>query len=530
MADQERLRLRLIGEITLERGGVPLPLPASRKTRALLAYLAATGAAHRRDRLCALLWEVPDDPKGALRWSLSKLRALLDMPGRSRLIADGESIRLDLTGIDVDLADLRAVAASPGATHDEALEKIAAMDGGAFCEGLQLARCDEFDGWCAAMREDVRQMRLAVLRELVTRFADDAVRAVPHVRQLAALDPLDETVRVKLVELLTQAGRHDEAEEQRNIAARVLEEAGIAVPDDLRRTGPNPRALDAAMRPEIRQHVRFCAAPDGTGIAYSLVGEGPPLVKAANWLNHLEFEWDSPIWRHWIDELSRGRTLLRYDERGNGLSDWRVKNLSFEAFVEDLETVVDAAGLDRFDMVGISQGCAVSIAYIVRNPGRVRRLVLFGGYAMGWAIRAEPDEIERREAMIMLTRSGWGQDNSAFRQLFTNLYFPQATTEEIAWFNELQRVSASPEGAQRLQRVLSEIDVRKLLPLVDVPTLVFHCRNDAVIPFEAGRGIAARIPGARFVALESDNHLVLEHESAWPHLVRHMRDFLDAPD
>src|SRR5262249_3981914 len=160
--------------------------------------------------------------------------------------------------------------------------------------------------------------------------------------------------------------------------------------------------------------IRFCTAVDGVRIAYSTVGRGPPLVKAANWLNHLEFDWESPIWRHWMEELSRARTLVRYDERGNGLSDWDVADISFEAFVRGLESVVDAAGLQRFTLLGISQGVAVSIAYAVRHPERVERLVLYAGYLRGWRLRGSPEEIERREAMSRLILSGWGQDNPAF--------------------------------------------------------------------------------------------------------------------
>ncbi|HET7816756.1 MAG TPA: alpha/beta fold hydrolase, partial [Sphingomicrobium sp.] len=217
---------------------------------------------------------------------------------------------------------------------------------------------------------------------------------------------------------------------------------------------------------------------------------------------------------------------VRYDERGNGLSDRDVEDLSFEAFVSDLETVVDAAGVEHFDLLGISQGAAVGIAYAVRHPGRVRRMVLVGGYATGWARRGSPDEIARREAMITLTHVGWGQANPAFRQMFTSLYFPEATQEQADSFNELQRVSASPEAAERLQRVLGAVDVVELLGDVRAPTLVFHSRGDAVVPFEEGRRLAARIPQARFVPLESNNHLLLEHEPAWRRMVTRAEEFL----
>ena len=277
-----------------------------------------------------------------------------------------------------------------------------------------------------------------------------------------------------------------------------------------------------------RQEVRTCLTRDGTRLAWSAVGDGMPLVKTANWLNHLEFDWVSPIWRHWIVELLRGHRLVRYDARGNGLSDWDAPNLSFDAFVDDLEAVVDEAGLDRFDLLGISQGAAVAIAYSLRHPGRIRRMVLLGGYARGWALRLSGEDLARREAMVVLSRTGWGSDNPAFRQMFSSLYIPDGTAEQLDWFNELQRISTSPENAARLQRVLGDIDVSALLPRVSVPTLVAHARGDQIIPFACGEELAAGIPGAAFVPLEGDNHILLADEPAWPQFASAMHAFLQS--
>jgi pimeloyl-ACP methyl ester carboxylesterase/AraC-like DNA-binding protein len=275
------------------------------------------------------------------------------------------------------------------------------------------------------------------------------------------------------------------------------------------------------------QQVRYCTASDGTRLAYSVTGEGPPIVKTANWLNHIEHDWDSPLWRHWISEFTRGRSLIRYDERGNGLSDWDTPELSFEAFVDDLECVVDCLGLEQFDLLAISQGAAVAIAYAVRHPGRVRHLIICNGYAAGWAARADPTELARREAMLTLTEFGWGADNPAYRQLFTNHYIPDATPKQMGWFNEMQRLSASPENALKLQRVLAAIDVHELLPKVRTPTLIFHSRNDQAVPFSQGEELAARIPGARFIPLESKDHILLESEPAWAMFSEISREFLD---
>ncbi len=276
----------------------------------------------------------------------------------------------------------------------------------------------------------------------------------------------------------------------------------------------------------MEQLIKFCTTDDGVRIAYATVGNGPPLVKAANWLSHLEYDWDSPIWRHLLAEASRDHTFIRYDERGNGLSDWNVANLSFDAFVEDLEAVVEAAGVDRFPLLGISQGGAVAIAYAVRYPEKVSHLILYGAYARGWAKRDSPEEIEQRQAQLTLVRLGWGKDNPAFRQLWTSLYAPDATPTQAQSFNDLQRVSTSPENAVKLLNEMGKIDVEDLLPQVAVPTLVLHCKDEAGVPFEEGRLLASKIPGARFVPLEGRNHLLLEGAPSWGKFVREVRQFL----
>jgi DNA-binding winged helix-turn-helix (wHTH) protein len=276
----------------------------------------------------------------------------------------------------------------------------------------------------------------------------------------------------------------------------------------------------------VRQEIRFCTAPDGVRIAYSSVGSGPPLVKAANWMNHLEFEWQSPIWSHWIKELIRHHKLVRYDERGNGLSDWSVKDLSFPAWIEDLEAVVQATGVERFALLGISQGGAVAISYAARHPERVSHLVLYGAFARGWMYRGSQEEIERRRALSTLIRLGWGTNNPAFRQMFTNTFIPEASQEQMDWFNELQRISASPDNAAELFLAAGQVNVVDELSKIRVPTIVFHCEGEMAVPFDEGRFLAASIPGARFVPLPSRNHLVLPTETAWPLFLRELGSFL----
>jgi class 3 adenylate cyclase/pimeloyl-ACP methyl ester carboxylesterase len=276
-----------------------------------------------------------------------------------------------------------------------------------------------------------------------------------------------------------------------------------------------------------QQEIHFCQARDGVQLAYARMGQGPPLVKTGHWMTHIESDFDSAIWQPYYREMSRDNTFIRYDARGNGLSDREVPDVCFEDFVSDLETVVDAAGVDRFALHGLSQGCAVSIAYTVRHPERVSHLILLGGYAVGWRKRARTTaEKEAGEAMLTLVRVGWGQENPAFRQMFTSQFIPGATKEQADWFNEFQRISSSPADAARNMIANGDVDVTSLLPQVRVPTLVMHARHDARVPFEMGRRMAAGIPGARLVTLESQNHVLLESEPAFAQFLEEMRAFL----
>ncbi|HEX9125013.1 MAG TPA: alpha/beta fold hydrolase [Methylomirabilota bacterium] len=278
---------------------------------------------------------------------------------------------------------------------------------------------------------------------------------------------------------------------------------------------------------DLKQEIHFCRAPDGTQLAYSMIGQGPPLVKTGNWMTHLEYDLESPIWRHLYRDLAKEHTLIRYDARGNGLSDRTPDDISFDAFVGDLKTVVAAAKVERFALLGISQGCAVSIAYVVRHPERVSHLVLYGGYSLGAMKRARTAaEKEEIAAMQTLMRLGWGKENAAFRQLFTSGFIPGATKEQADWFNELQRMTVSPDVAVRLMEATGQIDATDLLPQVSVPTLVMHARDETRVPFDAGRRMAAGIPGARFVPLQGRNHLFLETEPAFGQFLEHTRAFL----
>ncbi len=276
----------------------------------------------------------------------------------------------------------------------------------------------------------------------------------------------------------------------------------------------------------MEQQIRFCTASDGVSIAYATVGKGPPLVKAANWLNHLEFDWESPIWGHLMRGLAQNRLLVRYDERGTGLSDRKVEDMSFERWVSDLGAVVDAAGLDRFALLGISQGGPVAIAYAIQNPERVSHLILYGTYARSPTRPETPEDVEAAQALLILMRQGWGQDNPAYRHIFTSRFIPNGTAEQMRWFADVERKSASPEMAVKLVTEFARIDVTDIAPRISMPTLILHCRDDQACPFSAGRKLAALVPGARFVPMEGSNHLFLEDEPAREVFLREVNAFL----
>jgi pimeloyl-ACP methyl ester carboxylesterase/DNA-binding CsgD family transcriptional regulator len=269
------------------------------------------------------------------------------------------------------------------------------------------------------------------------------------------------------------------------------------------------------MPPKHRHVVRYVRASDGVRLAWAQSGSGPPLVKAATWLTHLEHDVESPVWRHWTEFLSEHFSYVRYDERGCGMSDWDVRDLSIDRWVADLHAVVEAAGLtEPFTLLGMSHGAAMCVAYAARYPERVSRIIICGGFALGAAHRSDPRAIQMMDAIINLA-DWWGSDNAAFRQVFTSRFIPEGSEEQLRWFNELCRKTVSPALAGTLLRARAYTDVSDLLPLVKAPTLVVHARRDAVSPLVEGRALAAGIAGAEFVELDSRNHVLLEHEPAW---------------
>jgi pimeloyl-ACP methyl ester carboxylesterase/DNA-binding CsgD family transcriptional regulator len=273
----------------------------------------------------------------------------------------------------------------------------------------------------------------------------------------------------------------------------------------------------------MKQEVRFCTSADGTCIAYAVHGSGPPLVRVATWLTHLDFDWESPVWRHWLQALGERHTVVRYDERGCGLSDPDPGEPSLETWVADLEAVVDAVGLDRFALLGVSQGAAIAVSYAVRHPEHISELVLYGGFARGRRLRGQR---EQDDAVIASIRAGWTRDDPTYRHLFSALFLPNGTAEQKAWYEDLLRASTSADTAVQLFEARGWLDVRELAPEVGARTLVVHARDDRVVPVEEGRLLAALIPEARLILLESSNHILLADESAWHYFLSELQAFL----
>jgi len=499
------VQIKVLGTFAVRRDGRELALPPSRKTRALLAYLAVTGRPQRRERLCEMFWDIPDDPRGSLRWSLSKLRTLLNHDA-TIVTADRSVVAIDPAAVELDyepLRDLHPDGLAGLAT--ERLETIVAAFDGSFLADLQLPRCPEFDAWRTACANETEMLRLKVLRALVDRLDAAPDRALAHLQTLQGLCP-EEDLGAEIEALIDRA------------------RAGVTRPAEAT-PAPATAAQGAATAKDRQQVIRFCRSRDGARIAYAVCGEGPAIVRTGHWMSHLEFDWESPVWGHWINALSQGFQLVRYDERLNGLSDPSVADLSMDALVADLESVVDAAGLQRFVLLGVSQGCAISIRYAVLHPERVIGMVLYGGYLRGWRARGDPSEIARREAMAVLTREGWGRDDPTFRQLFTSLFIPGAGRQQMDSYNELQRRTATPENAYRLNQAFADVDVSDVVDQVRRPTLVLHARDDQIVPFASGVSIAERIPGARFVELDSANHILLADEPAFRRFVEETTSF-----
>lgn len=327
----------------------------------------------------------------------------------------------------------------------------------------------------------------------------------------------------------------DNGEDQRLI--KTLSRKGFRFVGDARELaeppGSNATSTSTPAGDEARpvkgqgtQGVTFCKAKDGTNLAMASVGEGPVVVRAAHWATNLDYDWESPITGPLLHRLASRFRLLRYDGRGAGLSDRNVRDISFATMIEDLQTVIEAAKLERFALLGISGGAATAIAYAVRYPARVSKLVLLGGYPLGRNKRDLPQDADEAKAFLTMLRSGWGNEHSVFMRAFCSFFLPGASPPEIKSFVDFQRVATTGKNGVKLRMALDDIDILDLLHKVRIPTIVFHCVHDNLVPFDQGRRLAASIPNARFVSSESANHALLSSEPAWAKLMQEAEKFL----
>ena len=557
------IHIRLFGAPQIEQEGQTTLIPR-RKTLALLAYLAVTGHMQSREALATLFWPNHDQSSALanLRRELSRLKEL----NESMLVADRLQVSLDpRVEMDLDVAVFRTLVKKTK-EHEHTRENLCAecfhalkeaveIYRGDFMTGFNLSDSPGFDEWRFFQGEELRQLLANALQRLVNWHVsrEEYEQGILYARRWLSLDRLHEPAHRSLMQLYAWSGQQAAALRQYQECQRILlEELGVEPEEETQavykavksRTlglsgligDGQPATTTLQLLPvnnrstqeeRFSQTIQFCTAPDGVRLAYAIVGQGPVLVKAANWLSHLEYDWNSPVWRHWLTGLARDNTLVRYDQRGCGLSDWSVNEFTLDGWVLDLEAVVDALGLEQFPLLGISQGAAIAVEYAVRHPKKVSRLILYGGYLRGRLHRnLTPEQLEELEVMIQLIKIGWGKEHPAFRQVFSTLFLPEGTPEQFHAFNELQRISTSPEIAARIVSGFQVIDVREQAKRITQPTLVLHAKGDLRIPFEEGRLTAATIPNARLLTLESNNHILLEDEPAWKRFLEEVNAFL----
>ena len=479
----------------------------------------------RRERLCEIFWETSDDPKAALRWSLSQLKKVADQIGLAFIEIDRERVRANWDGMQIDVAEIYA-ANEADIDDPEALKALAPLANQTLLDGLDLPNLDRYSAWLAGEREKITDLSVALISSSLRIPALPLEGKIKFAKYWLDLRPFDTNAAAALLDLFKQANRVSDLNNWATLLESRFKDANIEFDADQRITAQKEEVFSDEEKLLSKQKIGFCKTPDGHSLAYASTGDGPPLFKAANWLSHLELDWSAPIWSPIFKELSRDFQFIRYDERGNGLSDWEVDELSQSVFVQDFETIIDQFDYPKFPLLGISQGVAVCIDYAIKHPDRVTKLVLFGGYPKGWRVDASPEVTAVREAMMTLTRDGWGQENPAYRHVFSSTFMPTATPEQLSWFDEFQRHTTSPANAVRFLEAFADIDVREKLSQIKVPTLVIHSRGDQRIDWTVARDMASEIPNAELVTLESDNHLLLDGEPAAEKFTTVVREFL----
>jgi pimeloyl-ACP methyl ester carboxylesterase len=462
-----QIAIKMLGELQVFHNNLLIPLPSSKLTRALLVYLLLSNRPQRRDYLCKLFWPEAKDARGSLRWSLSKLRAVLNNH-TEHVVADKDHVSINKADIDIDVVNLLARAAQHSNTSELAvLAEQLAMP---LLDGLDLHNAPDFQHWLIAQRQQLVQRRNKVLS------------------QIAATAKYNAT--------------------------------------DAAKTAPLPARQRQTLQQQYQTDIRYCAGGDGVKIAYASTGRGLPLVKPPALLNHLQYDWHAPLWGRIFHQLAANYQVIRYDDRGTGMSEHNISGICVDDLRQDLATVVEANKLGKFALLGISNGAALSIDYAVRHPERVSHLILFSGYAAGWRADGDPLLREKMEAIIALAETGWEQANPAFRQFFSMTFIPGANQQELDWLNEYLLLAANAKNAAALMSAFADWEVRAKLAQVKVPALVIHSLGDEAIPAQSGREIAATIPGAEFIGLNSTSHLLLEREPSAQQFVDIVHDFI----
>jgi pimeloyl-ACP methyl ester carboxylesterase/DNA-binding SARP family transcriptional activator len=564
-AAEPSLTLRFLGEMEVVREGRPLALPRSRKTRALLAYLALSGRSHRRARLCEMFWDVTDDPRGALRWSLSKIRGLVDEPELGRLRSDRDAIWFDDAGARVDLTWARAqIARGPESLPSEGLAEVARTFRGDLLEGLHLTEFSDFHAWCVAEREDARGLHGRVLRVLLDRLVDAPENALEHARALARLAPADEAARASLVRLLAATGRREEAEQQHDDGVRAIAESGAVPTGELAATwrrlrrapgrtaadatpgAAAPRAepaespgADAAKREsepaedslpiprpprgiKVPTPVTRYARSGDVNVAYQVFGEGPDLVLVPGWVSHVEYSWEEPSFARSLSRLRSFSRVILFDRRGTGLSD-RVSDLpTLEQRMDDVRAVMDAAGSERASIFGISEGGPLAMLFAATYPERTDALVLYGTFARGSWHADYPWrwKTEQWEVVLEFIGKYWGTGRVA------TALAPSIASDPslVEGWGRFERLAVSPGGAQALFRMMLACDVRHVLPAIQSPTLVLNRSGDPITTAPGARYIAEHVPGARYVELPGADHFPWVGD--WEGLLDEVQEFV----
>ncbi len=543
------LKLKLLGGAAIQWGssGKEIEFP-THKAKALVIFLAmALNMRVTRSKLVGLLWErsAEEQARASLRQTLVYVRKALTINDGCLLETSMEEVKLPAHSVDVDALRFDEQQQEKDV---ESTDNAVALYQGDFLEGFSI-KADPFEAWIREKRKHYSELAIQNMTSLSVYWisSGDLDKSIDITNKILSIDPFHEASHRRLMHLYTTIGRRESAIHQYKECKKLLEKELSIEPQnetiELYEKIINKEPLLVSAKPyasaapvlhdaeqqkdvnDISQDIRYCCTEDGVRLAYTTSGGGSPVIRTGSWISHLEFHLHTPIFRHLLRALEKNHTFIRYDARGTGLSDWEVAEISNDAFVNDLEAVANASGFKKFVLYGASQGCEISAAYAVRHPERVSHLILYGGYACGWKHWGKKF-VKTGEAFLTLIEQGWGQDNPAFRQMFTSLFMPDGIYEQMQWFNELQRVSASPENAARIYDAIGEADIRDSLHKVTVPTLVMHCKDDAIVPFSLGCELAQGIPHAKFVPLEGRNHLILEQEPAWNQFLAEFEAFL----